>query len=1396
MRRLNLKLLFIIVAVAAALGAGGLGAYKYQKTRTVAALLVEARAAEKSGDHAKADGLYSHYLGLRSDDTATMADYGFMLAGDAKTPKDRMKALLVLAQVVRRDPKRVDVRREIVRIATDRTVQRHAQALEQLETLLAASPDDGELEFQAGRSEEAERNYSKAAEWYEKAIAHAPKQTDAYLRLAGVLGDRLDRADDAEKVFDRMIASDPDSYRPYLERGNRRLARGLTEEAGRDVARALELAPGEVDVLAASASLAINRGDFDGARDLAARCLKAREKEGRFYDLAARVEMGAGKPEAAESILRQGLERIAEPEARVPLLGVLADFLIREGDHAGAGAAIEKLRADKANPAYVRYLEARVLAGEGRWREAAKVLDEIHVDLARIPELAFDADLLLARCCERLGEPDRRFAAMDRAVALRPKDPRARLGIAEALSAAGRVEESLSQYQAIEGEIPAARLGLARLLIIRNLRRPPAERDWREVDRALAAAEAAFPDAIEIPILRASSLDERGDLAGAAQGLRLAISRSPKNEELPIALANHLALKERNPQAAAEVLDRAEKALGDWVGLRLARANACVARGGREAIEAVDRLGEQLDKFSEGDRVAVLRGLAEAHRQLGDPAGGRRILERLVAKSPDDLNLQIVLFDLAYRAGDGPAMKAVVDAMAGKDEVLARLASARYLAWSAAAAGQPGRPSRAPLEEARKILGQIANQRPGWLPVVLASAQVDDLAGRLDPAVRGYLEAIDLGERSTEVGFRAIVLLMSRERFDRADEVVRKCLGDTATPKEPLFYRLAAEVAIRVKDAPRALECVTKAMPKGAKSPLDLLWRGRILWEAGKLPEAGRDLRSAAETAGEAEAPDAWATLVAYLVATNQRPQAEKAIEQARRALPERLRPSTLARCFAAVGQAEKAREQYRAAVSAAPDDAATLATAADVAVQVRQFNDAVDYLRRLAARQADAPELAARSNKTLAVLLAVSRDRQLTAEALKLLNLNEDGIPFRPTPETPIEDLRSIAEVLALKGGPRNRRVALECAQAIADRGNPTRNDRFLLAQILEMNGEWSKASEQLQLALADPDPPAVMLAFHVRGLLVHDKGAGAKPRLDALEKLDPSSAQTVELKARLALIEGQPEKASRLILDHARANPDTTFAFAELLEKLGRIDDAEKLYREVAAGQGPGASLPLATFLGRQNRVKQALDLCDKSWDSARPELVARTSVEILYASAPGEDACRRVVDRIDAALRKTPKLDLELSRVYVQMLREEYADAEALFRKLHEQDPKNSIWANNLAMVLTFQDGKATEAVALIDEAIDLVGPIASLLDTRGRAKAAAGRDDAIDDFVKATAAEATAERYLHLALAYRKANRTPDAKEALRKANDLGLEPSRLQPRDRKEFGKLVGELEGS
>lgn len=1394
MKRINLKSLIILIVLIGALGIGSFGVYKFQRRRSVAALLVQARAAEKAGDRSKAEGLYAHYLGFRGDDTAALSDYASLLVSEADSPEDRVKALAVLQQLIRRDPSRSDARREAIRIGMDQTVKAYPQAFEQIEALLITSPDDGSLELQAGQCLEGERKYQEAADFYTKAVQHAPTLVEGYVRLAALLRSQLAKSTEADQVLDQMVELNPKSYQAYLERGNQRRLSG-TEGAEQDIAHALELAPDEVDVLAAAADLAIGRGDIEEARKLADRCLKGGPKQAHFYDLAYRIELKDGHPDEAEAVLRKGLEAEPDEEGQIRLLISLSDLQILRENYAEAEKTIERLNSTKVISELPKYFTARVQAGKGQWREAAKLLDEVLPGLSNIPDMAYDANLILALCCERLGEGDRRYTAFTRAVALNPQAVTGRLGLAESLAASGRLEEAIAQYRSIENDVPQVRTALARLLLIRNLQRPTAQRDWTEVDKALAAAESATPGTLEVQFLRAEALADRGRIDESRKELKAAAASFPDQDSPWIAQAQ-LALKEGRPEVASAVLDEADRTFGDRLGLRLARADIWIARGGKEAVGALDRLAEGFDGLPEQDRPRLLLGLAQAHDRVGDLPGARSILDGLVKQFPDDLTLRLSSFNLAFRSGDADGMKSIIEAIGDKDDVAARLARARYLAWTASREGQKPEDVRNQLLEARQLLTQAAARRPAWAPVVLAKAYVEDLSGNQEGAIQGYRQAIDLGERGPEIVIRALQMLASRGRYDQADEVIRKVLGGDATIQEPKFYRLAAEVALRVKDIPRALDYGAKSVEAKTTNPADLLWRGRLLWAAGKTAQAEPDLRAAVASAGEAEAPEAWLSLVAYLAATDRRAQAEEAIEQARAKLPERSKALVLARCFANLNQTDKAREQYRAAVSSAPSDLVTLRGAADVALGVGEFEDAKDFLRKIVALPAKSPAEISQARRTLGVLLAASGDRRQVRESLGVMGLVEDSLPALPDSDESIDELRAKAQVLALRGGKQNRRVAIEALKTILGRQEPSPNDRFLLAQILEMDGDWSKSQEQLRLALADSGDTPAFLAFYIRGLLRHEEARGVKPWLDALVKADPSSLQTVELKARLALAEKQPEVASKLLGDFAQAHPDSTLQVALMLESLGRLADAERLFREASSREKkPEASLPLAVFLGRQKRVPEALEICDAAWKSGQPELVSQASVAVLYASMADPEACRRVAARLEEAIRRSPGIiQLQFDLANVQILLGKYQDAEVVFRRIYEKDKENASSANNLAWLLTMQDGKASEAITLVDQAISFAGPLPMLLDTRAMARMALGQfDAAIEDLEESTNSGPSATHYFHLAQAYLKAGRRDDAREALREANVLGLEEGSVHPIERKDYQLLIGEL---
>src|SRR5439155_16900493 len=118
------------------------------------------------------------------------------------------------------------------------------------------------------------------------------------------------------------------------------------------------------------------------------------------------------------------------------------------------------------------------------------------------------------------------LAAFNRVLALDPDCVPARIGAANAQTALGRTADALAEYRqitALPSSPPAARIELARLMILHNLQ--TGEKDWHKVDKALREAEEAQPDAAEVTLVRVEALAGRGQVPAAGDLLEAARPR-------------------------------------------------------------------------------------------------------------------------------------------------------------------------------------------------------------------------------------------------------------------------------------------------------------------------------------------------------------------------------------------------------------------------------------------------------------------------------------------------------------------------------------------------------------------------------------------------------------------------------------------------------------------------------------------------------------------------------------------------------------------------------------------------------------------------------------------------------------------------------------------------------
>src|SRR5271157_2440550 len=229
---------------------------------------------------------------------------------------------------------------------------------------------------------------------------------------------------------------------------------------------------------------------------------------------------------------------------------------------------------------------------------------------------------------------------------------------------------------------------------------------------------------------------------------------------------------------------------------------------------------------------------------------------------------------------------------------------------------------------------------------------------------------------------------------------------------------------------------------------------------------------------------------------------------------------------------------------------------------------------------------------------------------------------------------------------------------------------DRFKLAWMYSNDRDWANAHEQFKKLLEQTkktrDPEVLKrrpdyIAQFIDELLKRYQSDQrqellneAQDLITELKALRPDAFNVVVLQARLFKAHDQIGKAIELIQAIAK-RPDLSDPvwqlLAKLADQLGETKLAEKLLRQlVEKSDRPQNRLALAVFLGRQGRVKEALDHCEQLWNATtNPEELVKGTLDVL--SFPGGDRDKTQFDRvaswIEKGLEKQPSAIEDLTK-----------------------------------------------------------------------------------------------------------------------------------------------------
>jgi tetratricopeptide (TPR) repeat protein len=1384
-RRLNLSFLATLLIAAVLAGTGLYFLYRSQSQQHSAFVLAAADTAEQQGELDKAALYLDRYLVLVPGDNSVLGRYALLLTRAARSSAARLRAVAALGRALARLPRDATLRRQRARLSISLHQLDNASA--DLHYLLDSAPDDGEAEGLLGQCELALGDSAHAVTLFSSGIQHTPNCTDNYVRLAQLLRGAVHKPQQADTVMSDLVAANPDSAEARLARARYLFEFHSAAEARKELERARSLSPDDPEVLCLAGQMAAAAGEFDKARSELQRALQLAPTHATLYAALAMAEHQAQRHADAIACLRQGLAAVPDAE-RDTLRLTLLDLLIQGHEALAARELLADIRKVWLSPV-LDFHEARLLVQQGDWLQASNLLQRVRPQLQQPPQMAMSVHLLLAECCGNLGDMQQQLRELRLATAVRPQSPEPRLALAAALLPRGQIAEAVNearQAMASPGAPPSGWMTLARALLLHAARSPARERNWTEVSEALDRAARAAPADPEVAILRAEALAAQGEHDRAQKTLLEARDRQPDQVALWVALSE-AAQRRQAPEKADSLLEEAERKLGPRLELTLARLRLAVARGPAAARPILAREEARLSTHPPAEQQRLLAELAGAYLQLGETAAAERLWTRLAEQQPSNLGLRLVLFDLALQASKDDVVQHLLEEMRrleGPDGAWWRLGEAARLVTLAFKGDRTG------LDQATRWIAEVAERRPGWPRALVVAAQIDDLRGRPEQALQKYQEAFTLGERQAEVVQRVVQLLYDLQRYQDADAVLRQ-VEQQSQPAEPL-RQLAPLLALHTQDNARALRLARQA---AVAQPTDYhahLWLGLSLWGAGNRSEAEVALRRAVQLAGDV--PETRVALLDFLVATDQQSAAETAFQEARAQLTAAKRPLGVAQCCEVIGRLDEAEAGYQAALEAQADSTNVLRLVAAFYLRRGQGPKAEPLLRKLVALERRLPAAeAAWARRNLAVALAGHGDYRDFREALAILDRN------RTSDEESHEDLHTRITILALR--PCQHRAAIVLLDRLGKRHALTEEEQFLLAQLYEAQQEWTNLDECLESLLARRGTHRVYLAYQARSHLRRKETAAAGPLLARLEEFHPGSWEAVEIKARLLQAQGNGVLAARVLQKFLRSQSGRAeeegraWLVASLLEELGQ-PAAEQVWRDyVAASRRPESVLTLAGYLGRQKRLPEALDICDEAWARCPPETVAATSVALLRDAAPSPALGERVERRLTAALEKAPTSSgLLLALGDFRDWQGRYPESQACYRRILERDPDNVRALNNLAWLLALQQNAAAEALDLMNHAIDVLGPEAQLLDTRGVVYLALGQSGpALADLRAAIALAPTAGAFLHRARAYLLEKDLPAARKALQMARSAGLAPEALHPLERPAYQQLCAEL---
>lgn len=818
-----------------------------------------------------------------------------------------------------------------------------------------------------------------------------------------------------------------------------------------------------------------------------------------------------------------------------------------------------------------------------------------------------------------------------------------------------------------------------------------------ELKTLLSRAELSPAESAQLRSLLGQALLESGDPAGAEIELKRALEMAHPEEQVLPHLARALLAQQKHAQL-------------------------------------VSLLGKRQLKDPTAD-AELKTALATAHRNQGQFKAAGEALALALERAPEHVPALLLQASLAAAEGKDKQASEIIDAVIRRDP-------ANVQAWTIRGQMQA---AQGDADAAGQSLGQALKLKPDSVSAHTALI-VLALSGNDVPQAEKRLQAMQQALPSNpQTRFHEAKVAFAKGDAKRARELTLPLLrsGDQNLG----LLQLAGAVELKLKAPVRAESLLGKAVALAPSAPVPRLMLAQALMANAQAAKALQVLRPllegdapmqpalllaarAALVQGDARSADALFARAAQLYPDSGELAQARAVSRARKSLTDssleelasvvdttsdRTSQLILVSARLARGQVKEARALLADLTAKAPNDPFPLELAGRVALKQGDLPLATQHFKAaLALEPTHYPAIAGLAGIDLAAGKTAQALERLEAllkqEPDHLLALMAMAEIHERSPEGQAEAVRLLER--AAQAHPENRgptellvehwmkRQKFEAAATAARQGLNARQDDPGLLSLL---GKAQVAAGQTQQAVStytrlaslqpkSPDPWLSVADIHLnQGRLPAAIDAAAKAR-----QIAPQSLPVLRMVAGLAVRAKRFDQALAAAKDVQNAQPDDAAGY--LIEGEVKLLDGE----EVAA----------------ERVLRLAMDKRDASEAAKR--------LHALLVSKGRTDEAAKLAAQWQARHPKDMDFPLHLAMRMIE--RKEHAGAEAVLRKVHQQQPRNVDVLNNIAWLMTQQ--RKPGAVKYAERAIVFSPDNPVLLDTLAMAYASEKRfDDAI-------------------------------------------------------------------